>query len=163
MATAAFFESQENRLGLSVVLGLCERSKVWKFEVERWNRGKQASCDLRQNDICTNHQISGASDCQPAGGCESKPATQSAMCTKRSFQSFHLHSRLHHHFDTPFCLALKRLSCRCSNRLLVLSQDCFTQEPLKNLLAYELSKKHVESHPFFGHLEQLWLNSDLRS
>lgn len=26
-------------------------------------------------------------------------------------------------------------------------------EPLKNLLAYELSKKHVESHPFFGHLE----------
>ena len=28
-----------------------------------------------------------------------------------------------------------------------------SQEPLKNLLAYELSKKHVESHPFFCHLE----------
>lgn len=27
-------------------------------------------------------------------------------------------------------------------------------EPLKNLLAYELSKKHVELHPFFAHLEQ---------
>ncbi|CAJ1335513.1 unnamed protein product [Effrenium voratum] len=27
-------------------------------------------------------------------------------------------------------------------------------EPLKNLLAYELSKKHVELHPFFSHLEQ---------
>mmetsp|Transcript_44836 Transcript_44836/g.104711 ORF Transcript_44836/g.104711 Transcript_44836/m.104711 type:complete len:712 (-) Transcript_44836:68-2203(-) len=26
-------------------------------------------------------------------------------------------------------------------------------EPLKNLLAYELSKKHVENHPFFCHLE----------
>ena len=29
------------------------------------------------------------------------------------------------------------------------------QEPLKNLLAYELSKKHVENHPFFCHLEHL--------
>lgn len=27
-------------------------------------------------------------------------------------------------------------------------------EPLKNLLAYELSKKHVELHPFFNHLEK---------
>ena len=38
-----------------------------------------------------------------------------------------------------------------------------SQEPLKNLLAYELSKKHVENHPFFCHLEHLGFNRTFRT
>eukprot|EP00913_Durusdinium_trenchii_P022055 g20725.t1 len=56
-------------------------------------------------------------------------------------------------FSDTECLQQGRLFCRKIHlgSIMILT---LLSEPLKNLLAYELSKKHVELHPFFNHLEK---------